>query len=202
MTVSSLARRAAFGLLAFSLVACGGGAATPDEDLDVPAPAAASAAEAPSAADPNDPDAVGAIIYQEEAPVPGTTLGACEVITADDVKTAFGLAGPVGAGIFEASPTILSPGHTDCAYEGDFGRVLVSLTPEDGANLYDAAYGAYDGLQVIPGIGDGAFWAADTNRGFVWQDRVAAMISVYAYGGDVEELDVVSSLGQALIAKL
>jgi hypothetical protein len=204
MDTPTLIRRAALGLLAFSLVACGGSSpsdAAGDAAVDAPAGMATSAAADP-AADPNDPAGVGAIVHEEEVPVPGTTLGACEIITTADIKAAFGFSGTVADGVFEASPTVLSPGHTECAYEGDFGRVLVSLTPEDGANLYDAAYGAYDGLEVIPGLGDGAFWAADTNRGFVWQDRVTAMISVYAADGDVEEIELVTSLGQALIAKL
>jgi hypothetical protein len=51
-------------------------------------------------------------------------------------------------------------------------------------------------------LGDGAFWSADTNRGFVWQDRVAAMISVYPADSGVEEIDLVTFLGESLIAKL
>lgn len=208
MDIRSLLRPAALGVLALALVACGGGGAPAQADVDDTAttPVASAVADAPVAdapvADPNDPEGVGAIIYEEEVPVPGTTLGACDIITADDVKTAFGVDVPIAPGVFEASPTVLSPGHTDCEYEGDFGRVLVSLTPEDGANLYDAAYGAYDGLEVIPGLGDGAFWAAKNDRGFVWQDRVAAMISVYASGAEVDEVEIVTSLGGALLAKL
>lgn len=203
MDFRSLIRPVALGVLTLALVACSGPGTPSEGDVDDPpvTPVASTVAEAPTT-DPNDPEGVGAVIYEEEVPVPGTTLGACDIITADDVKVAFALDIPVAAGVFEASPTTLSPGHSECEYEGDFGRVLVSLTPEDGANLYDAAYGAYDGLEVIPGLGDGAFWSADTNRGFVWQDRVAAMISVYAYGSELEDVEIVTSLGEALLAKL
>jgi hypothetical protein len=198
-----LAHGAAIGLLAIVLVGCGGGSSGDAESIvDVETTTAASTAADAAAVDPNELADAGAIIYDEEIPVPGTTLGACDILTPDDIRVALGLEAPVPAGTFEASPTVLSPGHSNCAYEGDYGRVLVSLTPEDGANLYDAAYGAYDGLEVIPGLGDGAFWAADTNRGFIWQDRVAVMLSVYPVERDAADADLIKALGTAIIGKL
>ena len=203
MDIRSLSRGAALGLLAISLVACGGGAASQasDDDVDAQASAATTAADAP-AADPNEPADVGAIIYDEAVPVPGTTLGACDIVTAADIKAAFGLDVTVPAGSFEADPTTLSPGHSECRYEGDYGRVIVDLTPEDGANLYDAAYGAYDGLEFIDGVGDGAFWAPKTNRGFVWQDKVTVMLSVYPAQMGTADADLIKTLGEAVIGKL
>ena len=203
MDPKTLRRLVAGGFLAVSIAACGGGTAATDDDSTTSvdtAPAATAVGDA--AVDPNDPAAAGAVIYDEAEPVPGTTLGACEIVTADDIKVAFGLDAPVGAGTFEADPTILSPGHSECRYEGDYGRVIVSLTPEDGANLYDAAYGAYDGLEVIEGVGDGAFWSADTNRGFVWQDKVAVMLSVYPVEMDLADAALIKALGEAVIGKL
>ena len=197
-----LARGTALGLLAIALVACGGGSSGDAEPpVDVETTTAATAPDG-AVADPNEPADAGAVIYEEEVPVPGTTLGACEIVTPDDIRVALGLDAAVPAGTFEASPTVLSPGHSDCTYEGDYGRVLVSLTPEDGANLYDAAYGAYDGLEFIPGLGDGAFWSADTNRGFIWQDRVAVMLSVYPVERDAAGADLIKALGTAVIEKL
>lgn len=194
-----LARSAALGLLTISLIACGGGA---NSDADA-ALAADTIATAPAAvADPNEPADAGAIIYEEAVPVPGTTLDACQIVTADDIRAALGLEAPVAAGSLDVDPTTLSPGHSECAYEGEYGRVKVSLTPEDGANLYDAAYGAYDGLEVIPGLGDGAFWSADTNRGFIWQDRVAVMLTVYPVERDAADADLIKALGTAVIGKL
>jgi hypothetical protein len=198
-----LARGTALGLLAIALVACGGGSSSDAEPIvDTETVTAASTAPDGAVVDPNEPADAGAIIYEEEVPVPGTTLGACDILTADDIRVAFGLDAPIPAGTFEASPTVLSPGHSDCSYEGDYGRVLVSLTPEDGANLYDAAYGAYDGLEPITGLGDGAFWSADTNRGFIWQDRVAVMLSVYPVERDAAGADLIKALGTAVIEKL
>ena len=203
MDIRSLARGAALGLLAISLVACGGGASSQaaDEDMDAQAPAATTAADAP-AADPNEPADVGAIIYDEEVPVPGTTLTACQILTAADITAAFGLATPVAEGAYEADPTVLSPGHSECRYEGDYGRIIVDLTPEDGANLYDAVYDAYEGREVIPGIGDGAFWAAKTNRGFVWQDRVTVMLTIHPHEMDLAGPALMETLGQSIIGKL
>ena len=198
-----LARGTALGLLAIALVACGGGSSGDAEPIvDIETTTAASTAPDGAVVDPNEPADAGAVIYEEEVPVPGTTLGACEIVTPDDIRVALGLDAAVPAGTFEASPTVLSPGHSDCTYEGDYGRVLVSLTPEDGANLYDAAYGAYDGLEFIPGLGDGAFWSADTNRGFIWQDRVAVMLSVYPVERDAAGADLIKALGTAVIEKL
>ena len=141
-------------------------------------------------------------MYEEEVPVPGTTLNACEIVTPQDVKTAFAATTDVADGTFEADPTVLSPGHSECTYAGDFGRLIVALTPEDGANLYDAAYGAYKNLEVIPGVGDGAFWSQKERRGFVWQDRVAVMFTIQPSSGDVTGLEVTQVLGQLMLGKL
>ncbi len=202
MDPKTLRRLIAGGFLAVSIAACGGGTAATDDDDTIVDPAPAASAASDAAVDPNDPAAVGAVIYEEAEPVPGTTLGACEIVTADDIKAAFGLDVAVGAGAFEADPTTLSPGHSECRYEGDYGRVIVALTPEDGANLYDAAYGAYDGLEVIEGVGDGAFWAPKTNRGFVWQDKVTVMLSVYPVQMDLADAALIKALGEAVIGKL
>lgn len=194
----TILRLTATGFLVLALAACGGGTATNTDSDPETAPATAE----PAAADPDDPEDVGAVVYEEEVPVPGTDLDACEIITADDVKSAFAFDGDVDPGVVEADPTVLSPGHTECTYEGDFGRLIVSLTPEDGANLYDAAYGAYDDLQVIEGIGDGAFWSADTKRAFVWQEKVTAMIQIGISGDEVTGMEVASALSEAVVAKL
>ena len=203
MSPTKILRLTATGLLVLVVAACGG-SSTPDPDAAasgaIAAPLASTAAE--GQADPNDPEAVGAIVYEEEVPVPGTALNACEIVTPQDVKTAFAAKADVADGIFEADPTVLSPGHSECTYEGDFGRLIVALTPEDGANLYDAAYGAYKSLEVIPGVGDGAFWSQKERRGFVWQDRVAAMFTIQPSSGDVTGLQVTEVLGQLMLGKL
>ncbi len=192
MTASHTIRRTALlGLLAVALAACGGGTAADTEPTT--APDATTAAE--------DTTDVGAIIYEEEDPEPGTTLDACQLITAEDVQTAFGVTGSVPAGELEIDPTILSPNHTECTYEADFGRLIVDLVPEDGANLYDAAHGAYDDLQELD-LGDGAFYSDKTDRAFVWQERVNIMLSIHPVDQSIDPIHIAESLGAAMLAKL
>jgi hypothetical protein len=181
------------GLLVLVVAACS--SAAPADELDQ-----ATTAPAPSTAVVDTAD-VGAVIYDEADPEPGTTLNACEIIDADDVQAAFGLEEAVADGTFEADPTVLSPNHSECRYECDFGRLIVSLTPEDGANLYDAAHGAYDDLQEL-GLGDGSFYSDDTNRAFVWQERVTAMLSIHPVGSSLDGLTIAESLAEAMLAKL
>lgn len=138
------------------------------------------------------------------APGPGTTLNACEIVTAEDIAAATGIdAATIGTGELTESPTSLSPGHTECDYTGDWGGVVVSLTPEDGANLYDAARGSYDDASDREVTGaDGAFWSEDNGRGFFWKGAVAVMLQIgfLADGGDRDA--IVTSLGQAAIDKV
>lgn len=201
MDTSTLLLRAATGLLVLGVAACGGGNAA-DADAPEATTAVVVADDAAATVDPNDPADVGAAIYEDENPEPGTTLNACEVVTAADVQAAVKAEAPVAAGMFEADPTVLSPNHSECTYEGEYGRLIVALTPEDGANLYDAAYGAYDGLTVIPGLGDGAFWSDKNHRGFVWQDKVAVMFTIFPNGGEFDPMDMTKTLGAAMLAKL
>jgi hypothetical protein len=189
----------AAGFLALAVAACGGSAPADETEADRPV-AAETAVDDEVAA--NEPEGAGAIIYDEEVPVPGTTLGACELITPDDVGLAFGATSPIAEGVFEASPTVLSPGRSECRYEGAFGRLIVEVTPEDGANLYDAAYGAYDGLEPITGLGDGAFWSDKNHRGFVWQDRVTTMFTIFPSDSSLTGVQLTEILGEAMIAKL
>lgn len=155
-------------------------------------PAAASTAPSEEAAE------------EDPAPTPGTALNACEIVTAEDIAAATGIdAATIGSGELTESPTVLSPGHTECDYTGEWGGVIVSLTPEDGANLYDAARGSYDDASDREVTGaDGAFWSEDNGRGFFWKGAVAVMLQVgfLADGGDRDA--IVTALGQAAIDKV
>ena len=139
-------------------------------------PAAAAPSEQPSTA--AIADASVAPSADAGVPEPGTDLDACEIVTSADIEAALELeAGTVAAGELSESPTVLSPGHTDCRYSGDWGGLVVSLTPEDGANLYDAARGSYaDASDVVLTGVDGAFWSADQGRFFVSKGAVAVML--------------------------
>jgi hypothetical protein len=181
-------------LAALVLVACGTSAADEPTTSDG---ADRSAAAAPSSA----PESMAA---EPAAPEAGTDLTACEIVTAGEVEAAVGLdSGTVAEGELTESPTALSPGHTECDYEGDWGRIVVSLTPEDGANLFDAARGSYaDASDRDIAGADGAFWSEDQGRGFFWKGAVTAMfqVSFLADGGDHEQ--IILTLGQDAIDKV
>ena len=121
-------------------------------------------------------------------------------MTPADVKQATSI-DAVADGTLQKKPTSLSPAKTECTYQGDFGRIIVTLVPEDGANLYDAARGSYKDASDITGIGDGAFNSKQNNRAFVWKDRVSVMLTMFL-SGDLEQLPVATDLGKSIIAKL
>ena len=180
---------------AIVFAACRGGTAAPANDATT-APSIATSYES---ATPEETAATGGGV--EGNLTPGTDLNACEIVTTDDVKAATKSTDPVAAGTLKASPTSLSPGHTECRYEGEFGGIIVALTPEDGANLYDAARGAYKDAGDIAGIGDGAFNSDKNNRAFIWKEKVTVMLTMFV-GSGAAQLQVATDLGKAIVEKL
>ena len=181
--------------LTFILAACSSGTTTPPVDESAPS----SVAQPDASAAPEESTAAGGGL--DGTLTPGTTLDACEIVTTDDIKTATKSTAAIPAGALKESPTVLSPGQTECRYEADFGRIIVELTPEDGENLYDAAEGAYKDAAILPGIGDGAFNSDDNNRAFVWQGNVTVMLTMFVRG-DLQQVDVATELGKAIVDKL
>lgn len=177
-------------VLVLALAACAAqGSSGGTASQEPPGSAAASAAPSEAADAP---------------PTPGTDLDACEIVTVADIAAAVGIPeADVPAGEVEAEPTTLSPGHTECRYEGEWGGLIVDLTPEDGANLYDAARGSYADASDREVTGaDGAFWSEQNHRGFFWKGSVTVMLqmSYLANGADVDE--VVTAIGQAAMDKV
>lgn len=187
-----------YALVAIAIVlsACGASAAagSPDES----AQPMTSETAAPASAEPSAPADDGG------PSVAGTDLNACEIVSAADVEAALAFAaGTVAEGELKEDPTTLSPGHSTCRYTGDWGGLVVSLTPEDGENLYDAARNSYADAsdRVITGS-DGAFWSEHDKRGFFWKGAVTAMLQIthLTAGGDYDEATV--AMGQAAIDKV
>lgn len=174
----------------------------------VSACSSAQADSSPARSDANPPTMAAEASLAPSAdsgtPMAGTDLNACELVTVADIAAAVGVPeADIPAGELRETPTVLSPGHTDCRYLGDWGGVIVSLTPEDGANLYDAARGSYDDASDRPVVGaDGAFWSQQNKRGFFWKGNVTVMLqmSFLAGGGDVDE--VVTAIGQAAMDRV
>jgi hypothetical protein len=159
----------------------------------------ASGASSPSAPAEATPTVVPTDVADPGVPAPGTALNACEIVSAGDVSAVAG--SDVDPGEFKESPTTLSPGHTECTYEGDFGRLIVSLTPEDGENLYDAARGSYADASDIAGHGgDGAFYSKESKRAFFWKGSVAIMLTVFLSGDEVRPF--AEEFGKKALAKV
>jgi hypothetical protein len=183
---------AALVALALSLAAC----AAPAGGVDA-TPTATDAADPTTPALPADPPA-------SEAPTAGTDLDACEIVTAADIAAVLDL-GPadVDQGELRESPTSLSPGRTECTYRGDWGGLVVSLTPEDGANLYNAARGSYaDASDLETDGADGAFWSASNKRGFFLKGSVSVMLQVTHLTGGQDVPSVTAALGQAAMDRV
>jgi hypothetical protein len=189
MTANRSLRLILAGGLVALVAACGGGASAqgPDSGSDAK-PATADATPRPTD-----------VPMAEENAAPGTKLNACEIVTADEIASATGAA-DVADGKLEAAPTVLDEARTACTYEGEFGRIIVDLTPTDGANLYDAAIGAYDGAELYDGIGDGAFWSDKNNRAFFWKGSVNVMLTIFL--NDADPSATAEELGTLAIGKV
>jgi hypothetical protein len=192
-------RRAPFGLIALVLLAllvsaCG----SSGPSIVASEPAAAESDALPTASDGAEATA------DDGVPEPGTDLSACEIVAPADVEAALDLEpGAVADGELTESPTTLSPGHSECRYGGDWGGLVVSLTPEDGANLYDAARGAYEDASDREVTGaDGAFYSADATRGFAWKGNVAVMLQITHLAAEADWDAVTTALMQASMDKV
>jgi hypothetical protein len=179
-------------VLAVAASACGS-AANPETST----PAATD--DGPTASMPAETPAPTA-----DTPVAGTDLDACEIVTPADVAAALDLdPADVAAGELTESPTSLSPGHTECRYTGDWGGLVVNLTPEDGANLYDAARGSYaDASDREVAGADGAFWSGDQGRGFFWKGAVTVMLQFSHITTGADAAGAVTAIGQAAMDKV
>jgi hypothetical protein len=182
-----LAATAALLAVALLAVACGGAASEAPDDASQPAASvdAGASAETPSEE------------ASEAVEAPGTTLTACEVITADDVTAATGIAAQPGVG--EAKPNVLAPNYNECVYQGDYGRIVVQLNPDNGDDVFDAAKGVADDAKDIGGIGDGVFWTEQNRSLYAVKGKVNVLLRM-GVGGDEEA--VATELARRAIARL
>ena len=180
------------GLVAL-VAACGGAGSGAGEGSGPDSNADAAPISAEVTPRPTD------VPFAEADAKPGTKLNACEILTADEIASATG-AEDVPAGTLEDAATVLDANRTECTYQGDFGRIIVDLTPTDGANLYDAAVTSYDEAELYDGIGDGAFWAEDNHRAFFWKGSVNVMLTVFLNHADSQS--AAEGLGTLAIGKV
>lgn len=189
--------RSASPLLAFvvvAIVASACGSPATSEPASSVAPAASSEPVASQAAASQKP----------AAPIAGTELDACELVTAADIAAALDLEpSDVAEGELRESPTSLSPDHTDCRYRGDWGGLSVSLTPEDGANLYDAARGSYADASDLEIAGaESAFWSADQKRGFFSKGAVTVMLQFSHITSGADIADATAAIGEVAMDRV
>src|SRR5262245_42407276 len=191
MTANRSFRLILAGGLVALVAACGGAGSAPSQESGD----GSETGTTPTDATPRPTD----VPFAEADATPGTALSACEILTADDIAAATG-AESVADGDLKDAATVLDEARTECTYEGDFGRIIVDLTPTDGANLYDAAIGAYDGAVLYDGIGDGAFWSEKNNRAFFWKGSVNVMLTIFL--NDADPAATAEELGSVAIGKV
>jgi len=193
MTLNRSLRLFLAGGLVALVAACGGAASGAGQASDTGSNGDGGSTAAETTPRPTD------VPFAEADATPGTALDACQILTADDIAAATAIDG-IAAGALEAAPTVLDEARTVCTYEGEYGRIIVDLTPTDGANLYDAAIGAYDGAHLYEGIGDGAFWSDKNNRAFFWKGSVNVMLTVFL--NDLDPVDAAEELGTLALGKV
>ncbi len=130
-------------------------------------PASTASIDSTPAVSPTDSGGGGGQSAAAE-PTPGTSLTACELVSAADVEAVLSLeAGTVAAGTLEAAGTVLDPGVTTCTYEDQsWGGLIVSVTPTDGVNAWDALATVYTGPAESLNVGDAGLWFEDYDRGY------------------------------------
>ncbi|MEX0710488.1 MAG: DUF3558 family protein [Chloroflexota bacterium] len=137
-------------------------------------------------------------------PTLGTSLTACELVTPADVEAALALdPGTVADGDHRETPTVLSPGSNECRYEGDaWGGLLVTVTPEDGVNTFDAVNSAFGDDAEVVRAGDTALWFPDNLRGYFLQGSVMVLLqfTFVVNGADFKEATI--SAGRSALARL
>jgi hypothetical protein len=182
-------------LLAVALFAACGGSNAPQPSAQAPGTQAPAAT--PTAEETDEPI--------EGQPTPGTALTSCELVTPADIEAAVGLdAGTVDEGELDAGGTILDPAANDCTYDGEWGRLIVSVTPTDGVNVFDAVNDSFGDEAEDLGLGDGALWFEDDDRGYFLSGPVMLRLqfSFLTEGGFDSFRDPTVALGEAFLEKL
>jgi hypothetical protein len=189
----ALVRFIVVSVTALMLIAACGGAAAPQTSAPTRAPSAAA-----TDAVATDPPVVG-------QPTPGTSLTACELVTAADIEAALELdAGTVEEGEWRDSATVLDPAANDCRYAGDWGGLVVAATPTDGVYVFDAVESTFGDEAEDLGLGDGALWFEDDDRGYFLKGPVMVRLQfTHLTSGDFDSFrDPTVVLGEAALGRV
>ena len=142
---------------------------------------------------------------QAGEPTPGTTLTACQIVTAADVASALTLdPGAVAEGTLDRHGTVLDAAANECTYEDDsWGGLIVNVTPTDGVNTFDALVSAYgDEAEAVAGMGDGALWFEDDDRGYFIKGSVLFFLQFTFLVDPVPLREPTLAIGAAGLARL
>jgi len=184
-------------ILALLVAACGGTAA-PAQTPGRSTPPIQQQTAAPAETEDVDYGPAG------DDATPGTGLTACELVTPGDIETALSLdAGTVTEGVYKAKGTSLDAYVNECRYNGDeWGGVIVTVTPTDGLNTYDAVHDVFGEDAEALDVGDGGLWFEKNDRGYFIKGSVLTMLQfTYLKEGNGFR-DPTVALGEAAVSKI
>jgi hypothetical protein len=178
------------------LIAACGSAATPASSGAPTTPTETTQPNQPDETEPTDTE-----------PTPGTALSACELVAPEDIEAALGFeASTVDEGTLSDEPTSLDPNRQECRYDQeDWGGLVVDVKPTDGLNTFDAVESAFgEDAESIDGIGDGALWFEDNDRGYFLKGSVMVLLQfTYLVEGELDSFrDPTVALGEAAVNKI
>jgi hypothetical protein len=189
-------------ILAVVVAACGGSAAPPAQ---TPGRSAPPTVQQPTQASPGDFDDVDYGPAEDDA-TPGTALTACELVTPGDIEAALSLeAGTVSEGTHKAKGTTLDAYVNECRYDSDeWGGLIVTVTPTDGLNTYDAVHDVFGDDAEALDVGDGGLWFPENDRGYFIKGSVLTMLQfTYLTEGEFDTFrDPTVALGEAAVSKI
>jgi len=169
--------------------------------------AACSSSPAASGAGPTSGGAPSQATVSQPAsgePTPGTSLTACELVTAADVEAALSLdPGTVSEGALTEKGTVLDPAVNECRYTDEtWGGLVVNVTPTDGVNTFDAVESAFGEDAEALDIGDGALWFEDNDRGYFLKGSVMVLLQFTFIVDGTPFRDPTIALGEAAVARI
>lgn len=137
---------------------------------------------------------------------PGTTLTGCELVSPEDIEAALDLdPGTVGEGTFKETADILDAHSNECRYNDEWGGLIVRVTPADGVNTYDAVADVFgEDAESIDGIGEGALWFEENDRGYFIKGSVMVLLQfTHIAEGEFDSFrDPTVALGEAAVSKI
>jgi hypothetical protein len=147
--------------------------------------------------------APGSTKAAEGEPTPGTALTSCELVAPADIEAALKLAaGTVAAGTLEQQPTSLDPAANECTYRGDWGGLIVHVTPTDGPNVFDALVKAYGDTSEAVDVADGGLWFEANDRGYFLKGVVMVRLQFQFIADGTKFRDPSIAIGTAALAKV